>query len=75
MGAGLRTATDSDCGKFPIKKGGSAIGAGVVSRGRKAQGSGWRHLVRRAEVRLSPIRKITPVQLCDRCRPAAGPFD
>jgi len=31
------------CEKFPLGKGGSAVGAGVVSRDRKAKGRWWRH--------------------------------
>jgi len=61
------------CEKFPLNKGGSAKGAGVVWQSRKAKGRG--HPLRYDALKSNfPIRTTTPRRLRDHCRYAAAPF-
>jgi len=55
------------CQKFPLEKGGSAVGVGVVQQGRKAKERMMLPFeIRCAEVRISPIGKTTPRRPCRR---------
>ncbi len=61
--------------KFPLRKGGSATGAGLFRNAGRPSGKDnvSRDTMRRGEAFLN--RKTTPGRLCDRRRYAATPFD
>ena len=74
-GAGEGRTKSRDRQKFPLRKGGSATGAGLFRNAGRPSGKDnvSRDTMPRGAAFLN--RKTTPRRLCDRRRYAATPFD